>query len=59
MRKAVIVQLIVVVATKHLLVYPLYGDHKLDDDSHIDKSALFKLRDNVDECYHIFFVDQL
>ena len=59
MRKAVIVQLIVVGTTKHFLVYPLYGDHKLDDDSHIDKSALFKLRDNVDECYHIFFVDQL
>ena len=59
MRKAVIFQLIVVGTTKHFLVYPLYGDHKLDDDSHIDKSALFKLRDNVDECYHIFFVDQL
>jgi len=58
-RIAIIVQIIVVIATKHFLIYPLYGDHQLDDDSHVDRSALFKFRDNIDKFYNIFLRDQL
>ena len=56
-RKAIIVQILVVIMTKHLLTYLFYRDQKLVDDSHVDKSALFKVRDNIDKFYDILLGD--